>query len=56
MPEKTNELSGLMVTAIVGGAIIPPLMGAVADATTITLGFLVPLVAVVYIAAVSLRK
>jgi fucose permease len=30
-PEKANELSGLMITAIVGGALIPPLMGIVAD-------------------------
>ena len=30
-PEKTNELSGLLITAIVGGALIPPLMGIVAD-------------------------
>ena len=28
LPQYTNELSGLMVTAIVGGAILPPLMGA----------------------------
>jgi MFS transporter, FHS family, L-fucose permease len=26
MPDKTNEISGLMVTGIVGGAILPPLM------------------------------
>ncbi|MCX6271924.1 MAG: MFS transporter [Bacteroidetes bacterium] len=56
MPEKTNELSGLMVTAIVGGAILPPVMGAVADATSVTIGFVVPLVAVAYIALVSFRK
>ncbi len=30
-PEKANELSGLMITAIFGGALIPPLMGIVAD-------------------------
>ena len=59
MPERTNELSGLMVTAIVGGAFIPPIMGLVADNTTVTLGFIVPLLAVVYImfaAFYNLRK
>lgn len=59
MPERTNELSGLMVTAIVGGAFIPPIMGLVADNTTITLGFIVPLLAVAYImfaAFYNLRK
>lgn len=29
LPEKANEISGLMVMAIAGGAIIPPIMGAV---------------------------
>lgn len=54
MPEKTNELSGLMVTAIVGGAIVPPIMGIVADSTTTLLGFVVPLIAMVYIGWTSL--
>ena len=49
LPERANELSGLMVTAIVGGAFIPPLMGLVADSTSILLGFLVPLGCLVYI-------
>ena len=30
-PEKANEISGLMVTGIFGGAVIPPLMGYCAD-------------------------
>ena len=30
-PEKANEISGLMVTGICGGAIIPPVMGALTD-------------------------
>ena len=29
LPQKANEISGLMVMAIAGGAIIPPIMGAV---------------------------
>ena len=49
MPERANELSGLMVTAIVGGAFIPPLMGILADSTSVRLGFLVPLVCLIYI-------
>lgn len=54
MPERTNELSGLMVTAIVGGAIVPPIMGLLADNTSIIIGFVVPLLAVVYILYVAL--
>jgi fucose permease len=53
MPSHTNELSGLMVTAIVGGAFLPPLMGAIGDRTSVQLGFLVPAAAIVYIAAVA---
>ncbi|MCK9219823.1 MAG: MFS transporter [Bacteroidales bacterium] len=49
MPERSNELSGLMVSAIVGGALIPPIMGLVADNTTLLTGFIVPLVCVTYI-------
>ncbi len=55
MPEKTNELSGLMITAIVGGAIIPPIMGMVSDLTSSTLmGLLVPIAAIVYVAWTAL--
>jgi fucose permease len=56
MPEHTNELSGLMVTAIVGGAIVPPLMGLVADASTVQLSFLVPMAAIAYITWVALMN
>ena len=39
-PEKTNEISGLMITGIVGGAIIPPLMGFATDKIGSQLGSL----------------
>ncbi len=55
-PEKTNELAGLMVSAIVGGAILPPIMGLVADRTSPEFGFVVPLLAVLYIGWTSLRN
>jgi fucose permease len=53
MPEHTNALSGLMVTAIVGGAFLPPLMGLVADRTSVSTSFVVPLAAVLYITWVA---
>ncbi|HTX17958.1 MAG TPA: MFS transporter [Bacteroidota bacterium] len=56
MPEKTNELSGLMITAIVGGAIVPPIMGFVADRTSVSAGFLVPLLALLYVGWVAVRN
>ena len=54
MPDRTNEISGLMVTAIVGGAIIPPVMGLVADNTSVVIGFVVPLICMIYILYTSL--
>jgi MFS transporter, FHS family, L-fucose permease len=56
MPEKTDELSGLMVTAIVGGAFIPPIMGFVADKTSPAMGFIVPLVALLYIGRTAIAN
>ncbi len=52
MPERSNELSGLMVMAIVGGAIIPPIMGLIAT-TSITLSFLIPLAIFLYITVLA---
>jgi FHS family L-fucose permease-like MFS transporter len=31
LPEKANEISGLMITGVFGGAVIPPLMGFLTD-------------------------
>lgn len=56
LPERSNEISGLMVTAIAGGAFIPPIMGAVADSTSVVVGFAVPLVGLVYLAFLSFRN
>lgn len=53
MPRYTNELSGLMVTAIVGGALLPPVMGLVADRSTVQFSFLVPLAAILYVTATA---
>lgn len=54
MPERTNELSGLMVMAIVGGAIIPPITGAIAD-IDVQLGFLVPAFCILYILLLAIK-
>ncbi len=54
MPEYTNELSGLMVSAIAGGAFIPFIMGVVADTTTIQFAFVVPLLCIAYLLFVAL--
>jgi len=56
LPEKTNELSGLMITAIVGGALLPPIMGFLQDLTNVTIGFLVPLAAICYVCWVAIKN
>ena len=56
MPEHTNELSGLMVTAILGGACLPPLMGLVVDHVSAQLRFVVPLAAILYITWTALAN
>ncbi|MBN1951366.1 MAG: MFS transporter [Bacteroidales bacterium] len=53
LPERTNEISGLMVTAIIGGAIVPLLFGLVADLSSILMGFLVPAACLVYVLVVG---
>lgn len=58
-PEKTNEISGLMITGVFGGAVIPPLMGAAADFTGTQIGSLLVIsVCMLYLAgcALALRK
>ena len=56
MPERSNEISGLMVTAIIGGAFIPVVFGAVADIFSLMAGFIVTLVCIGYILALSFYK
>jgi fucose permease len=56
MPERANELSGLMVTAIVGGAIIPPLMGLTADMINLSTGFFIPFLCILFVLWAALRN
>jgi fucose permease len=54
MPERTNELSGLMITAIVGGALVPVIFAKVSDIFSILMGFIVPLSCIAYLFILSL--
>lgn len=56
MPERSNEISGLMITAIAGGAFIPPVMGFVADKISVTAGFAVPLIGLLYVIYLAFSK
>ncbi len=57
-PERANEISGLMIMGVAGGAVIPPLMGVVSDAAGQTGGLAVLLGAMIYLLflAFSLKK
>ena len=55
MPERSNEISGLMVTAIIGGAFVPMLVGLVADTFGLMAGFLVPALCLLYVFIVSFK-
>ncbi len=51
----TSRGSGLLCTAIIGGALIPLLQGVVADSVNLQISFLVPLVCYIYIAFYGLK-
>lgn len=55
LPERSNEISGLMVTAIIGGAFVPILFGGVADLFGLMAGFTVPGLCMVYILIIASR-
>jgi len=52
-PERSNEISGLMMMAISGGALIPPLMGIASDALGVVSGMGVLLLCAAYLLIVS---
>jgi len=54
MPDRSNEISGLMIMAVSGGAFLPPLMGLVTTGAGIKAGFLVLVVAMVYLVGTGL--
>ncbi|MDR2130286.1 MAG: MFS transporter [Odoribacteraceae bacterium] len=49
-PEKTNRISGLMITAIAGGAVVPPVLGLAMESAGIEGGILVILLCACYLA------
>ncbi len=53
-PERANEISGLMIMGVAGGAIIPPLMGIVSDKMGQGGGLAVLLIAMIYLLIVAL--
>lgn len=56
MPTRANEISGLLIMAIVGGAVIPPIMGAVRSNMGEVGGILILLVCFAYILIIPMMK
>jgi fucose permease len=53
-PARSNEISGLMMMAISGGAVIPLLVGWISDISSVAIGMTVLIACMVYLWAVSM--
>lgn len=53
-PSRSNEISGLMMMAISGGAVIPLVMGWVSDITNVAAGIVVLIICFIYLLATSI--
>ncbi len=56
LPEKANEISGLMMMAISGGAVIPPVLGAIADTSNYTMSLLFLMVCAIVILLIGMMN
>jgi fucose permease len=55
-PERASELSGLMVMAISGGAIVPLVMGGIIDKGMLTFAYIVPALCFAYLFVLSMKR
>jgi fucose permease len=53
-PARTNEISGLMMMAISGGAVIPILIGWISDLSNVVYGMSILIVCMLYLFSVSI--
>lgn len=53
LPERSNEISGLMIMAVVGGAVIPPVIGYLNKVAGLTVGLLVLVLCIFYVFGLS---
>jgi MFS transporter, FHS family, L-fucose permease len=54
MPDRANEVSGLMIMAVSGGAFLPPLMGIISTVAGVKAAFLVLVVAMIYLVSAGI--
>jgi len=53
MPDRSNEISGLMIMAVSGGAFIPPIMGAISESFGFLISLSVLVICMVYLFLIS---
>ncbi|MCK5136743.1 MAG: MFS transporter [Bacteroidales bacterium] len=54
MPEYANELSSLIILSVIGGAVVPPIMGVLSDNAGVTASMLVLVFCMLYVLFASL--
>jgi FHS family L-fucose permease-like MFS transporter len=54
MPEYANELSSLIILSVIGGAVIPPVMGVLSDQAGVTASMFVLVICIIYVLFASL--
>jgi len=54
MPERKNEISGLIIMSVCGGGVIPPIVGVLNDMLGLTFGFMMIAACLTYIVFLSL--
>jgi fucose permease len=53
MPEYANELSSLIILSVIGGAVIPPIMGIISDNAGATASMFVLVICMIYVGFAS---
>ncbi len=56
MPDRANEISGLLIMAIVGGAVIPPIMGILSSNFSILWALYLLILCFVYVLLLALKN
>lgn len=56
LPHSRSQGSGVLCGSIVGGAIVPPLFGLIADGSSFALAFLLPLVCYLYVSLYGIMQ
>ena len=56
MPDRSNEISGLMIMAVSGGAFIPPIMGAISESFGFLMSLSVLVICMIYLFLISFVK